>query len=117
MAKFLSQYLLLVVGAMAAMAWVFVGRLAWTRWWEDPAGRYLMKSKTALALIFTMTLLFRVFEPSLEVKLVTAAVLYTWIAYTLAELLVLQSRSRRTRRNVEAEARRRLAAEDDRNPR
>jgi hypothetical protein len=112
MVDFLTKYLLLLVGAMAAMAWVFVGRLAWTRWWESREGRYLMKSKTALALIFTMGLLFRVFEPSAEVRAVVASLLYTWIAYTLAELLVLQTRARRDRNVVDSEDRDRLAKYD-----
>lgn len=98
MTDILTKYVLLLTGVMAALAWVFVGRHAYTRWWETPTGRYLMKSKTALALIFTMSLLFRVFEPSREAMLGTAAVLYTWIAYTLAELLVLQSRAMRERK-------------------
>lgn len=99
MVEFLTQYVMLLVGVMAALAWVFVGRLAWTRWWETAEGRYLMKSKTALALIFTMGLLFRVFEPTDEVKVIVAALLYSWITYTLAELLVLQTRARREPRN------------------
>ena len=99
MVTFLTQYILLLVGAMAAMAWVFVARLAWSRWWETPEGRYLMKSKTALALIFSMGLLFRVFEPTEEVRVVVAALLYSWITYTLAELLVLQTRAKRERRS------------------
>lgn len=108
MVDFLEKFTLLLVMAMAGLAWVFVARLAWTRWWETGEGRYLMKSKTALALIFSMVLLFRVFDPSRLVVLVTAALLYSWITYTLAELLVLQTRAKRERRTTEG---------DDRNPR
>lgn len=86
---------LALIGLIAAETWAFVARHSKTKWWETREGRYLMKSKTALALTFTMTLVFQAVQPKVETRLIISVLLFAWIAYAFAELLVLQSLAKR----------------------
>lgn len=86
---------LALVGLIAAEAWVFVGRHSRTRWWDTREGRYLMRSKVGLALLFTMTLVFQAVEPKIETRLIVSVLLFAWIAYSLGELLALQTIAKR----------------------
>ena len=97
MLEFVTVVAFVLVALIAVLAWVFVARHARTRWWASGEGRYLMKSKVAIALIFTMGLVFRAIDPEPMTRAVVAVLLYAWIAYTLAELLMLQTRARRER--------------------
>lgn len=87
-----------LVALIAVEAWVFVARHAHTAWWENREGRYLMKSKVGLALVFTMTLVFQAVQPKIETRLVASVLLFGWIAYTLGELLALQTIAKRERK-------------------
>lgn len=87
-----------LVALIAVEAWVFVARHAHTSWWVNREGRYLMKSKVGLALVFTMTLVFQVVQPKVETRLVASVLLFGWIAYTLGELLALQTIAKRERK-------------------
>lgn len=92
---------LLVVCALEA--WVFVARHSRTRWWENPEGRYLMRSKAALAALFTMTLVFQVVEPKPMTAVLISILLFGFTAYTLADLLILQTKAKRERKAARRE--------------
>lgn len=80
---------------MAIESWLFVALHSRTRWWMTGEGRYLMKSKTGMALLYTMTLVFQAVHPKIETRLVASVLLFAWIAYTLGELLELQNTARK----------------------
>jgi len=89
---------LALVAAISIEAWVFVARHARTSWWATHEGRYLMRSKVNLALLFTMTLVFQAVEPKPLTAVVISIVLFSFTAYTLADLLTLQARAKRERK-------------------
>jgi hypothetical protein len=90
--QFLRGLFVLQLAACATLSWIFVARHAHTRWWGTLGGRYLMKSKTAFALLFSLWL----FATAVPLRPMTSAVLavllFGWIAYVLVDLLLLQSR-------------------------
>lgn len=89
---------LALVTVVAIEAWVFVARHARTSWWVTHEGRYLMRSKVNLALLFTMTLVFQVVQPKPLTAVAISIVLFCFTAYTLADLLILQARAKRERK-------------------
>lgn len=95
MVEFLTKIAVGEVAVCAVFAWVFVARHARVRWWELPEGRYMMRSKVGIALLFTMTLVFRVVHPKPETGLIISVLLFGWIAYSLGELLFIQHVARR----------------------
>lgn len=86
---------LVLVAVISIEAWIFVARHARTSWWDNPEGRYLMRSKVNLALLFTMTLVFQVVRPRPLTAVVISVVLFAFTAYTLADLLILQTKAKR----------------------
>lgn len=97
MIQALTVVALILIGICAAEAWLFVARHARTHWWANGEGRYLMRSKIALALLFTMTLVFEWVRPQLLTRIVISDALFLFTAYTLADLLILQSKAKRER--------------------
>ena len=89
---------LTLVAVVAIEAWVFVARHARINWWDNPEGRYLMRSKVNLALLFTMTLVFQVVQPKPLTAVVISIALFSFTAYTLADLLILQTKAKRERK-------------------
>lgn len=89
---------LALVGIVSLEAWIFVARHARTTWWGTPEGRYLMRSKVNLALLFTMTLVFQVVQPKPLTAVLISVLLFAFTAYTLADLLILQTKAKRERR-------------------
>lgn len=96
---FVALSLVLVI---SIEAWVFVARHARTTWWDNREGRYLMRSKVNLALLFTMTLVFQVVHPRPLTAVVISIALFSFTAYVLADLLILQTQAKRERRREAA---------------
>jgi phosphatidylserine synthase len=82
----------------AILAWVFVARHSRTRFWETREGRYLMRSKIGVALLFTQSLVFQVVEPKILTRLVITILILGFICYSLGELLFLQTRAKHERK-------------------
>ncbi len=97
MTEVLMTAALVLAGVCAIEAWVFVARHSRTEWWENAEGRYLMRSKVASALLFTMILVFQFVHPKLITRAALSVLVFGFIAYTLADLLILQSRAKRER--------------------
>ena len=94
----LTVVALALIAVISIEAWVFVARHARTNWWELREGRYLMRSKVNLALLFTMTLVFQAVHPKPLTRVVISVVLFSFTAYTLADLLLIQSAAKRERK-------------------
>lgn len=107
---------LVLCGANAVMAWIFVARHARTSWQRSHGGRYLMRSKIAMALLFTFTLLAQIIpiRPLTAVSL--TILLFGWTAYVLADLLSMQSGELRRARLERTRLERLRAAETDTEP-
>lgn len=103
MIEVLTYVALGLVALIALETWVFVARHSRVRWWENPEGRYLMRSKVALALLFTMTLVFQVVQPKPVTAVVISILLFGFTAYTLADLLILQTKAKRERKAAQRE--------------
>lgn len=98
MVAVLTFVALALVAVISLETWVFVARHARTHWWETGEGRYLMRSKVNLALLFTMTLVFQVVQPKPVTAAAISVLLFAFTAYTLADLLILQTKARRERK-------------------
>lgn len=98
MLPILTFVALALVLVISVEAWVFVARHARTTWWDNREGRYLMRSKVNLALLFTMTLVFQVAQPKPLTAVLISIGLFTFTAYVLADLLLLQTRAIRERK-------------------
>lgn len=131
----LTPLALVLLAACALLSWAFVIRHARTSWWTTPGGRYLMKSKTAFALLFSLTLMAQLVPMLPLTRVVLSVAMFGWIAYVLIDLLLMQSKelqvardekqgNRDIARDINRDIRRdgprdiaRDAAHDDRNPR
>ena len=96
-ALFALAYALLI--ACAVLGWLFVILYSRVRWYATAEGRHLMKFTTALALTFSLTLLFAVLDPKPEVRAVLSIGLFGWIAWELANRSRLHLKARREARN------------------
>jgi len=85
--------------ACAVLGWLFVVLYSRVRWYATPEGRHLMKFTTALALTFSLSLLFAVLKPKPEVRAVLSIALFGWIAWELANRSRLHLRAKRETRN------------------
>ena len=79
----------------AALSWVFVARFSRVAWWVTPEGRHLMKFTAALALTFTLSLLFAIVDPKILTRLLLTIGLFGWIAVELANRIRLQGVAKR----------------------
>jgi hypothetical protein len=82
---------LCLCGLCALLSWVFVARHARTAWQASHGGRYLMRSKIALALLFTFTLLGQIIPIRPLTGVVLSILLFAWTAYVLVDLLSMQA--------------------------
>ena len=75
----------------AVLSWTFVARHSRTNWTSTPGGKWLMRSKIAMALLFTFTLLGQ-FVPMRPLTAAALAVLlFGWTAYALWDLVRMQN--------------------------
>lgn len=88
-----TAYALLI--ACAAFAWLFVILYSKVRWYATPEGRHLMKFTVALALVFSLSLLFRIADPKPLTRVSLSCVLFGWIAWELANRTRLHLRAKR----------------------
>lgn len=88
----LSVAFVVLLGVCALLSWTFVIRHARTAWWASHGGRYLMKSKTALAMLFSLWIFSQVVPLRPLTASALAVVLFSWIAYVLVDLLSMQNR-------------------------
>ena len=79
----------------AILSWAFVVRFSRVAWWATPEGRHLMKFTAALALTFTLSLLFAVVDPKILTRLLLTIGLFAWIAFELANRIRLQGVAKR----------------------
>ena len=79
----------------AVLGWVFVARFSRVEWWVTPEGRHLMKFTAALALTFTLSLLFAIVDPKILTRLLLTIGLFGWIAWELANRIRLQVSAKR----------------------
>lgn len=101
MTKALLTLALALMVLDAVLAWVFVALYSRVRWWATMEGRHLMRFTIAVALMFSLSVLFMVLEPKPLVRGVIATVIFGWIAAELGNrtrLLLI------ARREVRAEA-------------
>lgn len=82
---------LALCGLCAVLSWVFVARHARTEWTATHGGRYLMRSKVAMALLFTLTLVAQAVPIRPLTAVVLSILLFGWTAYVLFDLLHMQS--------------------------
>lgn len=87
----LTYVALILCGLCAVLAWVFVARHSRTAWQASHGGRYLMRSKIALALLFTFTTLGQVIPIRPLTGVVLTILLFGWTAYVLVDLLTMQA--------------------------
>lgn len=81
--------------ACAVLGWVFVMLYSRVHWWKSPEGKHLMRFTTALALTFSLVVVFRVVRPDPLTGRALAVFLYGWIATELAVRVGLLLRARR----------------------
>jgi hypothetical protein len=87
----------------AVLGWVFVARFSRVAWYATPEGRHLMKFTAALALTFTLSLLFAIVDPKILTRLLLTIGLFGWIAYELANRIRLQVNAKREVDRVDRE--------------
>ena len=90
-----------LLAVCAVFSWAFVIRHARTRR-TTAEGRYLMRSKVAMGLLFTFTFLGQLVPISITVALWLSVALFGWTAYQLGDLLRLQTRALREAKEARA---------------
>jgi hypothetical protein len=86
--------------ACALLGWLFVILYSRVRWYVTPEGRHLMKFTTALALTFSLSVLFQLIHPTLPTRAVLSVVLFGWIAWELGNRVRLHLRAKREGRDI-----------------
>lgn len=84
-----------LVALCAALGWLFVALYSRVRWWATAEGRHLMKFTVVLSLMYTMTLLFQVAQPKMEMRLALSIALFGWTAFELGNRSWLHLRAKR----------------------
>lgn len=82
----------------AVEAWVFVVLYSRVRWYGSPEGRHLMKFTAALALTFSLTLLFALVHPEPMMRAVLSIAVFGWIGWELGNRIRLHLRAKRENR-------------------
>jgi len=94
---------LALLTACAVFGWLFVALYSRVRWYATPEGRHLMKFTTALALTFSLVLLFQAVKPKPLTSLALSIALYGWIAWELANRVRLHLKAKREARAARGE--------------
>ena len=95
MVEFLVWVALGLLVLCAALAWLFVILYSRVRWYATPEGRHLMKFTVAFALTYSMTLLFYVVHPKIEVRLVLSIAVFGWTAWEMGNRSRLHLKAKR----------------------
>ena len=96
--QLLTMVALAELALCAGLAWTFIILYSRVRWYESAEGRHLMKFTLAFALTISLTLLFRVMRPPVEVRAVLSIALFGWIAWELGNRIRLHLRAKREAR-------------------
>lgn len=89
-------FVLMIVDA--AVAWLFVLLYSRVRWYGSEEGRHLMRFTLAVALLFSLSVLFIVTNPNPLTRGVVSVAVFGWIAAELANRIRLHLRARRENR-------------------
>lgn len=101
MIQVLTMIALAELALCAALSWTFIILYSRVRWYNTAEGRHLMKFTLAFALTISLTLLFRILRPPIEVRAVLSIALFGWIAWEMGNRIRLHLRAKRETRSDE----------------